>query len=99
MVNSLPQDTVRLEIEADKLKIGCGTFTASINGIAAEEFPTIPTLSDTKKTKAESLKAKEKALKLLAKKKARRARSKSTTGGRSRSRSKSRSRSRSKSRK
>ena len=54
LVNSLPQDTVRLEIEADKLKIGCGTFTASINGIAAEEFPTIPTLSDTKKTKAES---------------------------------------------
>jgi len=44
LVNSLPQDTVELVTEGDKLKVGCGKFKAVVNGIAAEEFPGVPSL-------------------------------------------------------
>jgi DNA polymerase-3 subunit beta len=44
LVNSLPQDTAELVGEGDKLKVRCGKFKATVNGIGAEEFPEVPSL-------------------------------------------------------
>ena len=44
LVGSLPQDTVFLETEGEKLKINCGKFKSVINGIGADEFPEVPSL-------------------------------------------------------
>jgi DNA polymerase-3 subunit beta len=49
LVGSLPQDTVELVTEGDKLRLRCGKFKAVINGIAAEEFPGVPSLKKQKK--------------------------------------------------
>lgn len=49
LVGSLPQDTVELVTEGDKLRVRCGKFKAVINGIAAEEFPGVPSLKKQKK--------------------------------------------------
>lgn len=49
LVGSLPQDTVELVAEGDKLRVRCGKFKAVINGIAAEEFPGVPSLKKQKK--------------------------------------------------
>lgn len=51
VVGSLPQETVLLEKEGEGLKISCGRFKSKINGIAAEEFPVLPSLRDGKKIK------------------------------------------------
>ena len=51
VVSSLPQETVVLEKEGDGLKISCGRFKSKINGIAAEEFPLMPSLRDGKTIK------------------------------------------------
>jgi DNA polymerase-3 subunit beta len=51
VVSSLPQETVVLEKEGDGLKISCGKFKSKINGIAAEEFPLMPSLRDGKTIK------------------------------------------------
>lgn len=51
VVSSLPQETVVLEKEEEGLKISCGRFKSKINGIAAEEFPLLPSLRDGKKIK------------------------------------------------
>ena len=44
LVGSLPQDTVFLEVEGEKIKINCGKFKSIINGIGADEFPEVPSL-------------------------------------------------------
>ena len=44
LVGSLPQDTVVLETEGEKIKINCGKFKSIINGIGADEFPEVPSL-------------------------------------------------------
>jgi len=59
LVGSLPQETVRLATEDDKLKISCGSVKASINGIAAEEFPQMPTMKVKDKDLSFGLKATE----------------------------------------
>jgi len=51
VVSSLPQETVVLEKEGEGLKISCGRFKSKINGIAAEEFPLMPSLRDGKTIK------------------------------------------------
>lgn len=48
MVSSLPKETVVLEMEKDKLKIVCGKYKAEINGINADEFPSVPSLKNQK---------------------------------------------------
>lgn len=61
LVGSLPQDTVELVTEGDKLRVRCGKFKAVINGIAAEEFPGVPSLKKQKK-KPEMLKLEKEVL-------------------------------------
>ena len=51
VVGSLPQETVVLEKEGEGLRISCGKFKSKINGIAAEEFPLMPSLRDGKTIK------------------------------------------------
>ena len=51
VISSLPQETVVLEKEGEGLKISCGRFKSKINGIAAEEFPLMPSLRDGKTIK------------------------------------------------
>ena len=43
-VNSLPGQTVQIDFQTDPvgIEVTCDKFTATINGIAAEEFPPIP---------------------------------------------------------
>ncbi len=45
-VNSLPGQTVQIDFQTDPVGVivTCDKFTATINGIAAEEFPPIPTV-------------------------------------------------------
>ena len=62
LVSSLPKDTVVLETEGEKLKVSCGKFKASINGILAEEFPDVPSLKTGGKSGVESLTVKTKIL-------------------------------------
>ncbi|MEX0762107.1 MAG: DNA polymerase III subunit beta [Dehalococcoidia bacterium] len=47
-VNSLPNEKVMIELidEPKGIRIKCDTFTATINGTDAEEFPPIPTVED-----------------------------------------------------
>lgn len=52
LVATLPQETVNLELEQEKLKISCGSFRAVVNGISADEYPQIPSLK-TKAAKSE----------------------------------------------
>ena len=44
MVASLPPEAVVLESQGDKLTVVGGKYKASVNGIAAEEFPVVPSL-------------------------------------------------------
>ncbi len=48
MINSLPNDTVHLELvpEQHLLKVRCGRFHANLKGIDADEFPLIPTVGE-----------------------------------------------------
>jgi len=45
-VNSLPGQTVQIDFQTDPVGVvvTCDKFTATINGISAEEFPPIPTV-------------------------------------------------------
>ena len=52
LVATLPQETISLEADGDKLKISCGRFRSVINGISAAEFPEVPSLKG-KETKKE----------------------------------------------
>ena len=46
-VSSLPKDTVELKVTDNKLSILSGTFKSTINGVAADEFPELPTIDET----------------------------------------------------
>jgi DNA polymerase III subunit beta len=48
VVGGLPNDKVTLTLDArtQTVKVECGRFTSNIKGIEADEFPTIPTISD-----------------------------------------------------
>lgn len=56
LIASLPQETVTLELDRDKLAITCGRHRATVNGIAADEFPAIPGLKKGEKKGRLSLK-------------------------------------------
>lgn len=45
-VRSLPQENIVLHAQGKILKIGCGDFNATLNGIDPEEFPLIPRIKD-----------------------------------------------------
>jgi DNA polymerase-3 subunit beta len=49
VVGGLPNDQISLTLDAhtQTTRLACGTSVSSIRGIEAEEFPTIPTLSDS----------------------------------------------------
>lgn len=44
-IANLPKNNVELEVEGTKLHITSGTYRSTIHGIAAEEFPTLPSIS------------------------------------------------------
>ncbi|MDP4030991.1 MAG: DNA polymerase III subunit beta, partial [Candidatus Beckwithbacteria bacterium] len=44
LVATLPQETVNLELDGDKLKLACGQFKATVNGMGADEYPDVPSL-------------------------------------------------------
>lgn len=43
-IASIPNGTVDMKIEANKLYIHSGTFSSTINGVSADEFPTLPAI-------------------------------------------------------
>lgn len=45
-VSSLPKDTVELKVVNNKLNISSGSFSSVINGVAADEFPELPTIDE-----------------------------------------------------
>lgn len=46
IINSLPGERLNLEVSADQLKISTTSFSGTLNGISASEFPAIPLSSD-----------------------------------------------------
>ncbi len=52
VVNGLPNDKVLLELDprTQSVKVECARFVTNIKGIEAEEFPTIPTLTERETT-------------------------------------------------
>lgn len=45
-VANLPKDNVELEVEGSKMHIVCGTYKSTINGMAPDEFPELPAISE-----------------------------------------------------
>lgn len=45
-VSSLPKGTIDLKVDNNHLKISSGTYTSIINGVAADEFPELPTIDE-----------------------------------------------------
>lgn len=43
-ISQLPDEPVRLEVDANKLHIHSGNYRSTVNGIAADEFPELPSL-------------------------------------------------------
>ena len=43
-VSLLPKDRVDVDLEGNALTVACGTYQTKLNGIAASEFPLIPTI-------------------------------------------------------
>jgi DNA polymerase-3 subunit beta len=46
-ISSLPKGTVELKVEHDHLKIKAGSYTSTINGVVADDFPELPTIDET----------------------------------------------------
>jgi DNA polymerase-3 subunit beta len=45
-ISNLPKGNVELEANGTKLHIRCGTYTSTINGMAPDEFPELPTIEE-----------------------------------------------------
>ncbi|HET9411432.1 MAG TPA: DNA polymerase III subunit beta [Candidatus Saccharimonadales bacterium] len=45
-IANLPKGNVELEAEGTKLHIRCGTYTSTINGMAPDEFPELPSIEE-----------------------------------------------------
>lgn len=45
-ISSLPESTIAIKQEDQKLHIDAGNYTSTINGIAADEFPVMPVIKD-----------------------------------------------------
>lgn len=56
VVATLPPGSVSLTLDRDRVKLEGGTFKAAVNGVAADEFPAIPTLKKGKAGQSISLK-------------------------------------------
>lgn len=50
-IAGLPKGTVELKVEKNHLSIKSGTYTSIINGIAADEFPELPSIEDSSAVK------------------------------------------------
>lgn len=50
-VSSLPMQTVELTVEEGALHVSCGRFHASLPGVAASEFPPVPEVASSGRTK------------------------------------------------
>lgn len=46
-ISSLPKGTVELKVTDNKLAVTAGKFSSVINGIAADEFPELPTIDES----------------------------------------------------
>jgi DNA polymerase-3 subunit beta len=46
-ISSLPKGTVELKVEHDHLMIKAGSYTSTINGVVADDFPELPTIDET----------------------------------------------------
>ena len=44
-INNLPKENVILRVNGTKLEISSGNYKSTINGVVADEFPTLPTIS------------------------------------------------------
>lgn len=44
-VSSIPTDSIDLSMENNKLHIVAGDYTSTVNGVSAEEFPALPSIS------------------------------------------------------
>lgn len=47
-VNSLPSESIDIEADGNKLHLKAGNYTSTINGMAADEFPTLPSIKEGK---------------------------------------------------
>lgn len=45
-VSNLPKEPINLTVNQNKLHISCGTYTSTINGIVADEFPELPVIDE-----------------------------------------------------
>ena len=50
-ISSLPKGAVNLELEDNHLKVTCEQYSSVINGIAADEFPELPTIDENSSIK------------------------------------------------
>ena len=46
-INSLPRETVELSVKGERLHIKSGRYNSVINGVAADDFPELPTIDET----------------------------------------------------
>lgn len=46
-ISSLPKGTVELRVEHDHLHIKAGSYSSTINGVIADDFPELPTIDET----------------------------------------------------
>jgi DNA polymerase-3 subunit beta len=46
-ISSLPKGTVELKVENDHLHIKAGSYSSTINGVVADDFPELPTIDET----------------------------------------------------
>lgn len=47
-VSSLPDEPIDIELKENRLHISTSNYNSAINGVPAEEFPTLPTITDGK---------------------------------------------------
>lgn len=53
-VNSLPSDSIELKTDGNKLLISSGSYNSTINGMPADDFPTLPTIKDGQSFKVDA---------------------------------------------
>jgi len=46
-VASLPKESVELKVTGDQLRLTCGRYNSVINGVAADDFPELPTIDES----------------------------------------------------
>ncbi|NTW61873.1 DNA polymerase III subunit beta [Candidatus Saccharibacteria bacterium] len=46
-ISSLPKELIELKVVGENLHIKCGTYTSTINGFIADDFPELPTINES----------------------------------------------------